>query len=179
MEVKIVDPQTGCDRLTPDEGEIAVRGATLMRGYYKTPPDETFEPDGFFRTGDAGWLDEQGYLHWTGRLSNLIKTGGAGVSPLEIERALADFPGLGAAVAVGVPHATLGQEVVLCAVPAAGAALDEAELRDFLRGRLAPYKIPRRVLLFRLDEVQLTGTQKIRSDALRDAAAARLGLDRQ
>ena len=81
--------------LGPDTpGEIAIRGATLMRGYYKVEPEQCFDELGFFRTRDGGQLDADGYLHWTGRLSDMIKTGGANVSPVEIEASLADCPDL-------------------------------------------------------------------------------------
>ena len=123
---------------------------TLMRGYYKLEPELAFDADGWFRTQDGGSLDADGELHWTGRLSNLIKTGGANVSPLEIEAALRSYPGLRAALVVGVPHPTLGEVVVLCAIAEEGTTAPDGEaIRAFLRERLAPYKVPRCVLLFR------------------------------
>src|SRR5205823_4482721 len=81
--------------------------------------------------------DDNGLLHWTGRTSDLIKTGGANVSPVEIEEALLRHPGLKAAVAVGVPHPTLGQEVVVCAVAPDGVSVGEDDVRAFLKGTLA------------------------------------------
>ena len=95
---------------------VAVRGVVLMRGYQKTLPEQWQDADGFFHCSDGGSLDAEGYLHWTGRIDDLIKTGGANVSPLEIERALESFAPLRAARAVAVPHPTLGQAIVLCAV---------------------------------------------------------------
>jgi fatty-acyl-CoA synthase len=145
-----------------------------MRGYYKATPENTFDADGYFRTQDGGWLDAKGNLHWTGRLSNLIKTGGANVSPVEIEEALAKHPALKLGVVVGVPHPTLGEVVVLCAVPVEGARVDEAELRAYLRERLAAYKVPRRVLAFRADQLTYTGNQKVQVAPLREAARKRL-----
>ena len=177
--LRIVDPGTGAPLPAGEPGEIAVKGATLMRGYYKLEPELAFDADGWFRTQDGGSLDEEGHLHWTGRLSNLIKTGGANVSPLEIEAALRSYPGLRAALAVGVPHPTLGEAVVLCAVREEGApeVVGEA-LREFLRERLAPYKVPRRVLLFSPEELSFTGNQKIQVGPLREAALARLAAER-
>ena len=175
--IRIVDPATG-DRLPAGaDGEIAVAGATLMRGYVKVPPEQTFDADGFFRTGDAGWMDDAGRLHWTGRTSDMIKTGGANVSPVEIETALLHHPGLKAAGAVGVADATLGQIVVVVAVPGDGARVDESDVRAFLKGRIASYKIPRRVVFVREDELSLTGNQKIRAEDLRALAGARLGAE--
>ncbi len=178
MIVRIVDPETGRELPRGRAGEIAVKGATLMRGYAKVEPELVFDAEGFFRTQDGGWLDEQGELHWTGRLSNLIKTGGANVSPVEIESALASHPGLRAALAVGVPHPTLGEALVLCAIPRAGASPEEAEIRAFLAAKLAAYKVPRRVLLFGAEELAYTGSQKIQLGPLREAALRRLAQER-
>jgi len=174
MEIRIVDPHTGLPLAPGEKGEIAVRGLTLMRGYQKVAPELCFDSDGFYRTQDAGLLDEQGRLHWSGRLSNLIKTGGANVSPLEIEHALAELPGVTSATAVGVPHPTLGEAIVLCAVPAPGAAPQADDIQQRLAARLAAYKRPRHVLFFDAAEVATTGTQKIQVAELRDAALLRL-----
>jgi fatty-acyl-CoA synthase len=175
MEIRIVDPETGAPLPVGAAGEIAVRGATLMRGYAKVDPELVFDADGFFRTQDGGSLDADGHLHWTGRLSGLIKTGGANVSPIELERALASHAGLKVAAAVGVPHPTLGEIVVLCVVPMEGArAPDEAEIQSFVRERLAIYKVPRRVLVFTDAELAFTANQKVQLAPLREAAARRL-----
>ena len=175
--VRILHPETG-EALPPGEiGEIATKGLTLMKGYWKVPPERTFDEDGFYRTGDAGWVDPDGTFHWTGRTTDMIKTGGANVSPVEIETELLRHPGLKTSVAVGVPHETLGEMVVLCAVPHERAEIDEENVRAFLRGRLASYKIPRRVLFFREDELSLTGNQKIRTEELRALASARLAAE--
>ncbi|HSJ99468.1 MAG TPA: fatty acid--CoA ligase family protein, partial [Myxococcota bacterium] len=177
-EVAILDPATGARLPAGAPGEIAVRGATLMRGYHRVPPEAVFDPDGWLRTGDAGWLDAAGLLHWTGRLTGMIKTGGANVSPLEIEKPLAGYPGLRIAVPLGVPHPTLGEALVLCVVPAEGAPPpDEDAIRAFLRERLAPYKVPRRVLVLRAAELALTQNQKVQVAPLREAALARLAAE--
>jgi acyl-CoA synthetase (AMP-forming)/AMP-acid ligase II len=176
--LRVVDPGTGEPLPPGTPGEIAVKGTTLMRGYYKVDPELAFDADGWFRTQDGGSLGEDGLLHWSGRLSNLIKTGGANVSPLEIEAALSSYPGLRAALAVGVPHPTLGEAVVLCGIAQEGAPAPAGEaIREFLRGRLAPYKIPRRVLLFTPEELAYTGNQKIQLGPLRAAALARLAAE--
>ena len=174
-EIVVVDPETGARLPAGAHGEIAVRGATLMRGYYKVEPALVFDRDGFFRTQDGGSLDAEGHLHWTGRLSGLIKTGGANVSPVEVERVLAAYPGLRLSAAVGVPHPTLGEVVVLCAVPIAGVPVpDEAAIQAFVRERLAPYKVPRRVLLFAEEEFSYTANQKVQQGPLREVALRRL-----
>jgi acyl-CoA synthetase (AMP-forming)/AMP-acid ligase II len=174
-EIAIVDPESGAHLPAGAHGEIAVRGATLMRGYHKVEAEHVFDRDGFFRTQDGGSLDEAGHLHWTGRLSGLIKTGGANVSPVEVERALAAYPGLRIAAAVGVPHPTLGEVVILCVRPIAGAPPpDEAAIQAFVRERLAPYKVPRRVLVMDERDFSYTANQKIQVTLLREAALRRL-----
>jgi len=178
MLLRIVDPQTGEPVAAGASGEIAVKGRTLMRGYYKVDPECYLDENGFFRTQDAGWIDEAGYLHWTGRLSNLIKSGGANVSPVEIEARALEFPGLHVSAAVAVPHPTLGEAVVLCAVPAEGQAIDPDALRAFLKERLSAYKVPRAVLLFEESEVRYTGNQKLQVEPLREKARLRLAQDR-
>jgi acyl-CoA synthetase (AMP-forming)/AMP-acid ligase II len=174
MQLKIVDPQTGEPLPDGSAGEIAVKGATLMHGYYKVLPEHTFDGAGYFRTQDGGSLDAEGYLHWTGRLSNLIKTGGANVSPVEIQVTLEKHPGVKVGVAVGIGHPTLGEAIVLCAVPVEGASLDEQEIRSFLRERLAAYKVPRRVLFFRESELSYTANRKIQVEPLAASALAKL-----
>jgi fatty-acyl-CoA synthase len=176
MEVRIVDRETGQALPLGVEGEIAVRGRTLMRGYYKTPPEEVFDAEGFFRTGDSGILREDGGLVWTGRLSGLIKTGGANVSPLEVEAAACAASGVRTAVALGVPHPTLGEIVVLCVAPEPGKSIDEGALVAALRRKLAPYKVPKHVVVLEEAEIPRTGTAKVRTGVLRETVLERLAL---
>jgi len=172
--LKIVDPESGAVVPRGERGEIAVKGPTLMLGYIDVPIDETLDEEGFFRTGDGGYMDDAGRLVWEGRLTDIIKTGGANVSPIEIDGVLAGFPGLRIGRTVGVPHETLGEVVVTCVVPHDGVTLEEAAIRDFLKERLASYKVPRRVLFFREDELSMTGTAKVKSSRLRELAAKRI-----
>ncbi len=174
IALRVVDPIGGEPLPVGREGEIAVKGVTFMRGYYKVLPEHYLDADGYFRTRDGGRLDAEGYLHWSGRLSGLIKTGGANVSPVEIEEALARHPGVKLGIPVGIAHPTLGEVIVLCAVPVEGAALDEQEIQTFLRERLAAYKVPKRVLAFRADELSYTANQKVQVEPLREAALRRL-----
>jgi acyl-CoA synthetase (AMP-forming)/AMP-acid ligase II len=174
VTLKIVDPITGAVVPRGDRGEICVKGPTLMLGYIGTPLDETLDAEGFFRTGDGGYLDDEGRLFWEGRLTDIIKTGGANVSPREVDEALAAYPGVKVTQTVGVPHETLGEVVVACIVPQDGARLDAEAIRAFLRERLASYKVPRQVLFFGDDEITLTGSAKIKSSDLRQLATRRL-----
>jgi len=176
MAVRIVDPDSGAPLEPGATGEIAVKGVTLMRGYYKVPPEECFDDEGWFRTRDSGHLDDRGYLHWDGRLSGLIKTAGANVSPAEVETALRQWGRLSLASIVGVPHPRLGEAVVLCAVQGP-APVTEGDVVDQLRTVLASYKVPRRVLFVDEDEVTYTDNQKVRMDDMRALATRRLAQD--
>ena len=177
--LRIVDPISGEPVAIGERGEIAIKGPTLMLGYVGVPIDETFDDQGFFRTGDGGRIDGcpitgDARLVWEGRLSDVIKTGGANVSPLEIDAVLLACPGVRLSQTVGVPHATLGELVVACVVPHEGAALTEAGVRAFARTRLASYKVPRRVLVCAGEDLEMTGSAKVRTTALRSLAAERI-----
>lgn len=173
--VRIVDPLTGEVAARGERGEITVKGPTLMLGYLRVAPEDAFDEEGFFHTGDGGFVDAEGRLHWEGRLNDVIKTGGANVSPLEIDAVLAEYPGVRIATTVGVPHETLGEVVVACIVPEAGAMLEEAAVRAFAASRLSSYKVPRRVILVAEADLTLTGSNKVRRNALRELVARRLG----
>jgi acyl-coenzyme A synthetase/AMP-(fatty) acid ligase len=176
--LKIVDPVSGETLPRGENGEIAVKGPTLMLGYLGVPVEEAFDEEGFYRTGDGGYVDDAGRLHFQGRLTTVIKTGGANVSPMEINAVLESFPGVKAACAVGVPHETLGEMVVACVVPIEGATLDGAAIQNFARERLASYKVPRRVLFLRADDLSLTGSAKIKPAELRKLATDLLTAER-
>jgi len=178
MSIKIVDPETGTELPQGEPGEIIVKGVTFMRGYYKVLPEEYLDPNGYLHTRDGGWMTPAGELKWTGRLSTMIKTGGANVSPLEIEAALAGCPGVSVGVAVGIPHPSLGEIVVLAAVPTPGQELDESSVRAHLRERLATYKVPRRVFPFSRADLDFTGTQKVQVEPLRAKILERLAAEK-
>jgi acyl-coenzyme A synthetase/AMP-(fatty) acid ligase len=174
MIFKIVDPFSGEAVPMGERGEIAVKGPTLMLGYLGTPLDESLDEQGFFRTGDGGYVDETGRLFWEGRLNDIIKTGGANVSPVEVDTILLECPGVKVASTVGVPDDSLGELVVACIVLHEDAQLDEAQVREYARERLASYKVPRRVLFFSEDELSLTGTAKIKKADLKVMAIEHL-----
>jgi fatty-acyl-CoA synthase len=171
---KIIDPLTGETMPLGERGELCVKGPTMMMGYLGIPLDETLDSEGFLRTGDGGWFDDQGRLHWEGRLNDIIKTGGANVSPVEVDSVLKTMPGVKAVQSVGVPHDLLGELVVACMVPHDGAGLTEANVQAFAKLVLASYKVPRRVLFFAEQELELTGSSKIKTADLRKLAAERL-----
>jgi fatty-acyl-CoA synthase len=172
--IKVIDPVTGEILPVGSQGEIAVKGPTLMMGYLGVPVEQTLDAEGFYSTGDAGYIDEAGRLYFQGRLTSVIKTGGANVSPLEVDHVLETFPGVKAVGTVGVPHDLLGEIVVACIVPLEGAVLDAATITAFAKERLASYKVPRRILFLDGSEIQLTGSSKIKPKELRKLATARI-----
>ena len=177
--LKIVDPLTGEVVPLGERGEIAVKGATLMTGYLGKTAEECFDEGGFYHSGDGGYFDETGWLFWEGRLNDIIKTGGANVSPLEVDEALKNYPGVKTTQTVGVPHDTLGEMVVSCIVPTQRNTFDVAALREFLKERLASYKLPRRILVLSDDELSVTGSgNKIKATEVRELATARLAAEK-
>jgi acyl-CoA synthetase (AMP-forming)/AMP-acid ligase II len=166
IEVRVVD-DGGTALAAGEIGELAVKGPTLMLGYLGVAPEATFDTDGFFRTGDAGYVDDDGFLHWEGRRTEMIKTGGANVSPAELEVQLRACAPVKLARIVGVPDPRLDQLVVACITLKEGAEASEENIQSFLRERVASYKVPKRVLFFDDGEIPMTTSDtKVRDDAL-------------
>jgi len=172
--VKIVDPLSGETVPLGERGEIAVKGPTLMLGYVGIALADTLDDEGYFRSGDGGYVDAEGRLFWEGRLNDIIKTGGANVSPLEIDETIRKCPGVKLCQTVGIPHDTLGELVVTAIVQHAGQTLDQEGVRAFAKQTLASYKVPRRVLFFAEDELELTGSNKIKTADLKTLVIKRL-----
>lgn len=175
--IKIVDPMTGVTTPLGERGEIAVKGPTLMLGYIGVPLADSLDDEGFLRCGDGGYIDAEGRLWWEGRLNDIIKTGGANVSPIEIDDHLRDCPGVKVAKTVGVPHELLGELVVTCVVAHDGASVTEADVQAYAKSKLASYKVPRRVLFFAEDELETTGSAKIKTAELKKLATDRLAAE--
>ncbi len=169
-EVAIMDEDGGL--LAPGRtGEIVVRGANIMSGYANNPDaNATAFTDGWFRTGDEGRLDADGYLFITGRLKEIINRGGEKVSPREVDEVLLGHPAVAQAAAFAMPDPRLGEEVAAAVVLRPGADANEGDLRDFAAERLAPFKVPRKVVL--LHEIPKGPSGKIQRIGL----AERLGL---
>ena len=140
-------PSPGVELRLADDGEICVRSAYLMDGYFEDAA-ATAEAlrDGWFHTGDLGELDLEGYLHVTGRKKDVIRTGGESVTPAEVEAALARHPRVAEVAVVGVPDVQWGEVVCAVVVPA-GSAPTLVELQRHCEGELAPFKRPRRLEL--------------------------------
>lgn len=129
-------------------GEIAIRGENIMRGYERNPEANAQAfVNGWFRTGDQGYLDADGYLHITGRLKEIINRGGEKVSPREVDDALLEHPAVAQAVAFAVAHPTMGEDVAAAVVLKPGAQASAEAIRASLFGRLAEFKIPREVVV--------------------------------
>ena len=125
-------------------GEIVVRGGNVMLGYWNRPA-ETAEAlrGGWMRTGDGGYMDEDGYVYLTDRLKDMIITGGENVYSVEVEDVLGQHPSVATCAVIGVPDDTWGERVHTVVVPASGATVTLEELQDFCAERIAGYKIPR------------------------------------
>jgi acyl-CoA synthetase (AMP-forming)/AMP-acid ligase II len=174
-ELRVVDPESGAALGAGQLGELAIKGPTLMRRYLGTEPSECFDDDGFFRTGDMGCVDADGFVHFEGRRTEMIKTGGANVSPAELEVQLRACAPVKLSRVIGVPDDRLDQVVVACIVLKEGSDATEDDIRSFLRERVAAYKVPKRVLFFDDGEVPMTSSAtKVRDEALLAAVHARL-----
>ncbi len=171
-EMKVVDPETG-ERLPDGEpGELCVKGPTVMRRYLKVDPARTFDVEGFFHTGDLGWIDPDGRVRFDQRLKDVIKTGGINVSPADVEATLGRVPGVGAAHVFALPDPAKG-EVVGAALVADG-DLDPETVTQRCHQDLAGYKRPRAFLVLGPDQVPMTGSGKVQKFVLRDCLVAAL-----
>jgi acyl-CoA synthetase (AMP-forming)/AMP-acid ligase II len=152
-------------------GEIVIRGPNVTVGYENNPKAnaEGFR-DGWFRTGDQGVMDEDGYITITGRLKEIINRGGEKVSPREVDEILMDHPAVAQVVCFGMPHAKLGEEVAAVVVLREGQQVTERELQTFVGGRAADYKVPKKILF--MDEIPKGATGKLQRIGL----AQKLGL---
>jgi acyl-CoA synthetase (AMP-forming)/AMP-acid ligase II len=170
IELAILDPAS--NELPPgDRGEVAIRGATVVDGYENNDAaNQAAFTAGWFRTGDEGMLDDEGYLFLTGRLKEQINRGGEKISPLEIDELLLRHPAIAEAVTFAIPHDTLGEEVGAAVVLADGQEVTDRELQTYLRARLAAFKVPKQIVF--VAEIPKGATGKIQRIGL----AERLGL---
>jgi long-chain acyl-CoA synthetase len=145
VQVRLVD-EDGRPVPRGTQGEIQVKGPNVMKGYWNLPDatDEAIK-DGWFSTGDIAVVDSDGYYYVVDRKKDLIIRGGYNVYPREVEEALHEHPAVAAVVVVGIPHESLGEEVGAAVVLKAGASAELDELRQFIKGRVAAYKYPRRI----------------------------------
>ena len=143
-----------------ETGEIVIKGPNVMAAYENNPDANAKAfTDGWFRTGDQGVMDEDGYVRITGRLKEIINRGGEKISPREVDEVLLDHPAVAQAVTFAIPHAKLGEEVGAAVVLADGAKPDERGIRDFVAARLADFKVPKKIVF--LEEIPKGATGKL------------------
>jgi acyl-CoA synthetase (AMP-forming)/AMP-acid ligase II len=160
LQIKIVDPDTGSQVEDDERGELCIRGPSLMERYYTRSREECFDADGWLHTGDLVATDNDGFIYYLGRLSSMIKTAGANVSPTEVEKAIADVTGGAVAHVFGIPDPDRGQVVVAVIAVNTDVELDETTLRRQLAARLSAYKIPRRFAVIAASAVPLLASGK-------------------
>ena len=166
--VRVVnDAVTPC--ATGDIGGVEVTGPNVFKGYWRMPEKtaEEFTADGWFKTGDVGLFDAQGYLTIVGRSKDLVITGGYNVYPAEVEGLLNELPGVQESAVIGVPHADFGEAVVAVVVARAGSAPEASELIALLKARIANFKVPKQV--FVVAELPRNAMGKVLKNVLRDA----------
>ena len=171
VEVRVVD-DAGRACGTGEIGAIQVRGPNVFSGYWRMPEKtrEEFTADGYFRTGDMGKWDANGYLSIVGRSKDLIITGGYNVYPKEIESYLDEMDGVAESAVIGVPHRDFGEAVTAVVVRKPGAQLQEAAIIAALKGRIAAFKVPKRVHV--VDELPRNTMGKVQKNLLRERYAA-------
>ncbi len=176
VEVQVVDPETGevVERGVP--GEFCTRGYSVMLGYWRDEDRtaEAIDAEGFMHTGDLAVMDDEGYLSIVGRIKDLVIRGGENVYPREVEEFLYSHPDVLDVQVIGVPDARYGEELCAWVKLRPGAQVAEQDLREWCRGRLAHYKVPRYVRF--TDEFPMTVTGKVQKFKMRETSVAELGL---
>ena len=171
IEVKLEDPETGRPAGPGEPGEVCCRGYNVMKGYYNMPEAtaDTIDADGWLHTGDLGVLDKDGYLAITGRHKDMIIRGGENIYPREIEEFLYSMEGILDVQVVGIPSRKYGEEVGAFVILKEGASVLPEDVRDFCRGKISWYKIPRHVAI--VESFPMTASGKVQKYILRDNAA--------
>jgi fatty-acyl-CoA synthase len=168
VEVKVADPETGEELAPGQQGELCCRGYNVMKGYYKNPEAtaKAIDNAGWLHSGDLGVMDEEGYFRVTGRIKDMIIRGGENVYPREIENFLYTMPQIQAVEVAGVPSPKYGEEVGAFIKLKEGAEVTEEDVRDFCRGKISRYKIPK--YIFFVKEYPMTASGKIQKYKLRE-----------
>ncbi|MBI5657224.1 MAG: AMP-binding protein [Geobacter sp.] len=176
-EVKIVDIETGATLPPGKQGELCARGYMVMKGYYKMPEEtaKVIDADGWLHTGDLAAMDENGYCKITGRIKQMIIRGGENIYPREIEEFLYTHPKISDIQIYGVPDRKYGEQVMAAVILKKGVEMTEQEVKDFCKGRIANYKIPRYVKF--VDSYPMTASGKIQKFKLREMAIKELHLE--
>ena len=172
VSVRVTDPESGTPLKADDIGMIEVKGPNVFKGYWRMPEKTAaeFRTDGFFITGDLGKIDGKGYVHIVGRGKDLVISGGFNVYPKEVESEIDAMPGVVESAVIGVPHADFGEGVTAIVVTDKKTPLDEAGVLKALDGRLAKFKMPKRVLF--VDDLPRNTMGKVQKNVLRDQYTA-------
>lgn len=168
VEIRVAQPDTGEVLAQGEIGVVEVRGPNVFKGYWRMPEKtaQEFRADGFFVTGDIGRIDERGYLHIVGRSKDLIITGGFNVYPKEIELAIDALDGVAETAVIGIPHPDFGEGVLAAVVPQPGVELNEAQILQRIRGNLAKFKQPKRIVI--VPELPRNTMGKVQKNVLRE-----------
>ena len=177
LEIKIINPETKAIVKRGENGELCTRGYSVMLKYWNSPQatQQVIDEQRWMHSGDLAMMDEDGYIHISGRIKDLIIRGGENISPKEIEDFLYTYKGVMDAQVIGVPSKKYGEEVMAWIKPKEGVTLSEEELHDFCKGRIAHYKVPRYWKF--VEEFPMTISGKIRKVEMREISARELGLE--
>ncbi len=170
VEVRVVDPITSKDVAVGEPGELWTRGYHVMKGYYNNEEAtrEAITEEGWLRTGDLAIMDTDGYIDITGRIRDMVIRGGENIYPREIEEFLYKHPGVEDVQVVGVPDPKYGEELMAWIIPKKGEEIDEASVREFCKGKISYYKIPRYIKF--TDAYPMTASGKIMKFKLQELA---------
>ncbi|UZD37753.1 AMP-binding protein [Capnocytophaga ochracea] len=177
LEIKIINPETKAIVKRGENGELCTRGYSVMLKYWNSPQatQQVIDEQRWMHSGDLAMMDEDGYIHISGRIKDLIIRGGENISPKEIEDFLYTYKGVMDAQVIGVPSKKYGEEVMAWIKPKEGVTLTEEEIHDFCKGRIAHYKVPRYWKF--VEEFPMTISGKIRKVEMREISARELGLE--
>ena len=177
LEIKIINPETKAIVKRGENGELCTRGYSVMLKYWNSPQatQQVIDEQRWMHSGDLAMMDDDGYIHISGRIKDLIIRGGENISPKEIEDFLYTYKGVMDAQVIGVPSKKYGEEVMAWIKPKEGVTLTEEELHDFCKGRIAHYKVPRYWKF--VEEFPMTISGKIRKVEMREISARELGLE--
>ncbi|HSV54076.1 MAG TPA: AMP-binding protein [Burkholderiaceae bacterium] len=179
LEVKIIDADSGAVLAPGVSGELCTRGYSVMHGYWgdEARTREAIDADGWMHTGDLATMDEQGYVNIVGRIKDMVIRGGENIYPREIEEFLYRHPKVQDVQVVGLPDKKYGEELCAWIIAKPGQLLSEDEVRDFCKGQIAHYKVPRYIRF--VTEFPMTVTGKIQKFKIRDAMKNQLGLEEE
>jgi len=172
IEVRIVNPETNTEVVPGTQGEVVCRGYNVMKGYYQMPEATTqaIDRDGWLHSGDLGTMDANGYFKITGRIKDMIIRGGENISPREIEEFLLRMEGIRDVQVAGIASPKFGEEVGAFVIRKDSATITEEDVRDFCRGKIAKFKVPKYV--FFVDTYPMTASGKIQKYKLREMGVA-------